>query len=169
VQCARALSPDEQIASRILLTAERALRRPDGSVVIQSQAGSLLLRRPPAALANPRGNVPSARAPAADRRLALRRGERAHPPARRSHGAPPAPLDDRVALGLRQRSADARRRGRTPAAGGVDPFPVCERGRSEAEQAIGRLVAGPIDTVLQRSGRLTLTGSGVTARLVPLT
>jgi hypothetical protein len=53
--------------------------------------------------------------------------------------------------------------------GAVDPFPVCERGRSEAEQAIGRLVAGPIDTVLQRSGRLTLTGSGVTARLVPLT
>ena len=53
--------------------------------------------------------------------------------------------------------------------GASDPFPVCERGRSEGELGVERLFAGSVSSRMERNGRLTLQGSGVTAQLEPLT
>lgn len=53
--------------------------------------------------------------------------------------------------------------------GPVDAFPICERGRSEAEVAIETLFAAPIAANMGQKGELTLVGSRVRAELAPLT
>jgi hypothetical protein len=53
--------------------------------------------------------------------------------------------------------------------GEVDPFPVCERGRSDAEEAMERLLSAPVAFRIGADGRLSLQGSGVVAELAPLT
>ncbi len=52
--------------------------------------------------------------------------------------------------------------------GASDPFPVCERGRSEGELALERLFEGAVVTKMGPDGRLTLQSAGITAKLEPL-
>ena len=169
VQCARALSPDEQIASRILLTAKRAVRRPDGAVIIGAEIGSLLLRRPPGALANPRGNAPPPERPPPIGAWRFVQVNGRTLPAAEGMELLLRPSTIEWRSGCVNEARTLRIEGERLLPGDVDPFPVCERGRSEAEEAVARLFSGPIDTRMQRSGRLRLSGSGLTAELVPLT
>jgi hypothetical protein len=169
VQCARALSPAEQMASRILLRAERGVSGPDDTVILESAVGSLRLRRPPGPLANPRGNVPPPeRPPLIGAWRFVQVNGRTLPP-----GGSMELLLRRPIIEWRSGCVNEARtlsvEGDRLLPGPIDPFPVCERGRSQAELAIARLTSGPILTTMQRSGRLTLTGSGITAELVPLT
>jgi hypothetical protein len=169
VQCTRTLSPMESILPRILLTAERVVRQADGSVLLSGQAGALVLRRPDGALANPRGEAPPPeRPPLIGAWRFVEVNER------------PLPAGGAIELLLRPPIIEWRSGcvnearmlmvdGDRLLPGPVDPFPVCERGRDETELAIGRMTSGPIVTRMQRNGRLSLSGSGVTAELVPLT
>jgi hypothetical protein len=139
-----------------------------GTVTVAGEAGSIVMRRPRGALANPRGNVPAPVTPPllGTWRLqsldgnGLRAGERIELLLR------PNRIEWRSGCVNESRALGSDRDRLLP--GEVDPFPVCERGRSEAERAMGRLSSGPITARTAADGRLTLNGSGVTAELEPL-
>lgn len=125
------------------------------------------LRRPQGALANPRGQAPSPALPptlgawrftSVDGRV-LAPGQEMELLLRPSH------LEWRS--GCVGEVRELRREESRLVPGASDPFPVCERGRSEAELAVGRLTEGVIDVRMARDGRVTLFGSGVTAALEP--
>lgn len=167
--CARGLSPNEQALAPILLAARRVERRPDGRIAISGPEGGLTMVRPVGALANPWGNAPPPPVPPAlgAWRLASIDGlELAE--------------SERIELLLRSHRIEWRsgcvnqgralhREGDRLLPGEIDPFAVCERGRTRAEEALGRLTSGPIIARMSPSGRLGLTGSGVDAEFVPLT
>lgn len=166
--CARGLSPNEQALVPILFAARRVERRPDGRVVISGPGGALTMVRPEGALANPWGNAPPPPVPPAlgAWRLASIDG--------RDLGS------ERIELLLRSHLIEWRsgcvnearaleREGDRLLPGEIDPYPVCERGRTPAEEALGRLTSGPVTARMSPSGRLGLTGSGVHAEFVPLT
>lgn len=168
-RCTRMLSPAEQVAPRILLTADRVTRRPDGALLLSGQAGSLVLRRPAAALANPRGQQPPPqRPPLIGAWRFLRVNGRDLPPNEGMELLLRPPVIE-WRSGCVNEVRTVSQDGERLLPGAVDPYPVCERGRDEAELAVGKLTSGPIDTRMQRNGRLSLSGSGVTAELVPLT
>jgi hypothetical protein len=170
VQCARALSPTEARLGPLLLNADRAVRQSDGTITLSGKAGALRLRRPAGALANPVGQTPP---PALPPLLGAWRFVRVQ--------GRDLPQGEQMELLFRPPFMEWRSgcvneaRGLTSVQDGrltlgpIDPFPVCERGRSEAELAVARLTSGPIQTSMQRDGRLRLDGSGITAELVPLT
>lgn len=169
VMCARARSPAERAAGPALLSASRVERRADGAVTLAGEQGALLLRRPPSAFTNPYGNSPPPPRPplvGAWRFVAV--------------NGRTLPEDERMELLLRPghiewrsgcvhdvRELTVDRDILRPNAS--DPFPVCERGRSQAEQAIERLLEALVVTRMSREGKLRLEGSGVTAELAPLT
>ena len=169
VQCARALSPDEQALPRVLLAARKVTPTAGGRATLSGPGGSLVIRRPSGPLSNPRRQVPPPRLPSAlgAWRVLSIDG--------RSLGAA-----EQIELLLRPHWIEWRsgcvnearilgRGGDGLMPGETDPFPVCERGRSPAELAMERLTAGAIATRMTPAGLLTLTGSGVTVELVPLT
>lgn len=168
VVCARTLTPAERKLGPLLLAAREVRRQEDGSVSISGSAGSLILRRPSGPLVNPRGEVPAPRVPpliGAWRFVSI--------------GGRPVPFADRMELLLRPHRLEWRsgcvsqaKELRVEAGrlipGEEDPFPICERGRSEAELAAERLFAGPVAARMGEDGRLRLEGSGIVAELEPL-
>lgn len=168
-QCARSLSPAERALAPVLLAANEVARAPDGTVQLSGSSGTIVMRRPAGALANPRGESPPPRLPpplgawtflSLDGRLV---------------GAGGA-----MELLLRPRHLEwrsgcvsevkaLRRAGGRLLPGAAEPHPVCERGRSDGERVAGRLFAGPVTVMMRADGRLRLTGSGATADLIPLT
>ena len=168
-QCARTRSPAEQMMGPLLLAAYQVSRERDVTVRLSGPAGAMTLRRPVGALRNPWGEAPPPRLPP------LLGAWRVTSVAGRT-----LPETEAMELVLRPQRLDwrsgcvnetrvlAREDGRL-LPGEVDPFPVCERGRSEAEIAVERLLAGAITALMARDGRLTLRGSGVIAELAPLT
>ncbi len=167
-QCARMRSPAERAIPSILLASSDVKRLGDGAVAISGRAGALTVRRPEGALRNPRGEAPPPRLP---------------PPLGawrfvRVNGRPLA-ADQAMELLLRPKHLEWR----SGCVSGVkelrqerdklvssdsDAFPVCERGRSEAERLAARLFAGTVAFQTDAEGRLRLQGSGVTAELDPL-
>lgn len=166
-QCARGLSPAEQALAPILFAARTVRHDPDGAVTVAGEAGSIVMRRPSGALANPRGQTPPPSLPpllGAWRLVALDGSE----------------VRERIELLLRPNHIEWRSGCVNEARvlrsdrdrllpGEVDPFPVCERGRSEGERVLERLLSGPVAARTAADGSLTLTGSGVSAELAPLT
>lgn len=168
-RCARALSPAERSLPAILFTASSVRREASGAVILTGDAGSVVLRRPAGALANPRGQAPS---PSLPPLLGAWRFERIHGTA--------LSVDQRAELLLRPRHIEWRSgcvhevratsvEGTTLLPGDIYPFPICERGLNEAEVALGRLFQAPVATQMSLDGRLALAGSGVRAELAPLT
>lgn len=168
-QCARALSPAEAALAPILLAARTVKPDAAGSVTLAGQAGSLVLRRPTGALANPYGQAPPPALPPllGSWRVLSLNGDALRP-------------DERVELLLRPNHIEwrsgcvnesrlLRRDGDRLIPGEVDPFPVCERGRSDAEDAMERLLSAAVAARIAADGRLSLQGSGVVAELAPLT
>jgi len=167
-QCARALSPAERAISSILLAASVVKRQRDGTVWLSGRAGALTIRRPQGALRNPRGQVPPPRVPpplgawrfvsmngrtlAADQAMELL--------------LRPMHLEWRSGCVSEVKELRRERDRLVPSAG--DGFPVCERGRSDAERLAERLFAGSIAFRMDPEGRLRLEGAGVTAELDPL-
>ncbi|MEA1014768.1 hypothetical protein [Sphingosinicella sp. LY1275] len=168
VQCARALSPAEAAMPAVLLGATDVQRQADGMVLVAGPRGSALLRRPEGALRNPRGQAPPPRVPpllGAWRFVSV--DGRALPPGEEMELLlRPSRLEWRSGCVSAVRAL--RRDGDTLRAGESDMFPVCERGRSEAERSAERLFAGSVTPRMAADGRLRLEGSGVTAELVPL-
>lgn len=167
-QCARALSSGEQAIGSVLFDASEVRRDATGAVALAGRAGIVTLRRPPGALANPRGQAPPPALPptlgawrfsSVDGRV-LAPGQEMELLLRPSH------LEWRS--GCVGEVRELGREGNRLVPGASDPFPVCERGRSDAELAVGRLVERAIDVRMMPDGRLTLKGSGVTATLEPL-
>ena len=167
-QCARALSPAEGALPRLLLAAREVRREEDGTVSLAGPAGTVTLRRPKGALANPRGQAPPPRVPpplgawrfvTVDGRT-LPPGEGMELLLRPSH------IEWRS--GCVSEVRELRSEGHLLLPGPSDPFPVCERGRSESERAAERLFGAPVAMRMAADGRLVLRGSGLTAELVPL-
>lgn len=168
IQCARALSPAESTLPPILLSGVDVKREADGSVTLSSREGRVSLRRPTGALRNPRGEAPVPRVrPLLGAWRFVSVNGRAVPP------------DEGVELLLRPKHLEwrsgcvsevreTRIEGDKLIPADVDPFPVCERGLSEAERSVGRIASGPFATRMRQDGRLRVQGSGVTAELVPL-
>jgi hypothetical protein len=168
VQCARGHSPAEQALPRVLLAA-REVRARNGRIVLSGPAGAMILHRPQGALRNPRGQAPPPKVPP------LLGAWRFTIVNNRT-----LPANERMELLLRPNRLEWRS-GCVSAAkaalidrnvlhpGEIDPFPVCERGHSEAELALDRLFEKPVVTRMEANGRLTLQGGGVTAELEPLT
>jgi hypothetical protein len=168
VQCARGRSPAEQALPRVLLAATEVKAR-GGKIILSGSAGTMILRRPEGALRNPRGEAPP---PATPPWLGAWRFTTVD-----KH---PLRADERIELLLRANRLEWRsgcvgeaREVRIDRdlvrPGEVDPFPVCERGRSQAELALDRLFARPVVTRMDANGRLMLEGAGATAELEPLT
>ena len=167
-QCARALSPAEQAISPLLLAAEAVERKPDGSVMLKGEGGALLLRRPAGVLPNPRGEAPP---PAVPPTLGAWRFVRIN--------GRPVPPGEAMELMLRPGRLEWRsgcvnevrslaRKGDALLSGPVDPFPICERGRSGMERAATRLFEAAVTASMTRDGSLRLEGSGIAAQLEPL-
>ena len=169
VQCARALSPAEQALAPILLAARTVTPGRGGTVALAGQAGTVAMRRPAGALANPRGQAPPPRTPPllGTWQLVALDGR-------------PLIADERIELLLRPGRIEWRsgcvnetrtlsRDRDSLILGEVDPFPVCERGRSPAERALETLLSAALKARTSADGRLTLQGSGVIAELAPLT
>lgn len=169
IQCARALSLAEQALPPILLAAREVKRGPGGTVTLTGEAGSIVMRRPASALANPRGQMPPPSAPpplGTWRVLALNsRGV----PANQGMEMLLRPHHIEWRSGCVNEGRALRRDRDLLLPGQVDPFPVCERGRSEAERAMERLLSGTIAARMAPNGRLVLQGSDVTAELAPFT
>lgn len=167
-QCARMRSPAERSIPSILLAASDVKRRGDGTVALSGRAGAMTIRRPQAALRNPRGEAPPPRVP---------------PPLGawrfvRVNGRTLAP-NQAMELLLRPKYLEWRsgcvsevralqREGGKLLPGDSDPFPACERGRSDAERLAERLFADTVAFRMDAEGRLRLQGSGITAELEPL-
>jgi hypothetical protein len=167
-QCARALSPAEQVLPPVLFGGGSVTRNADGSVTIAGPGGSLLLRRPSGALANPRGQTPPPPVPLLGAWQVLSvNGSRLADNERAELLLRPHHLEWRS--GCVNEARGLRREANMLLPGGIDPFPVCERGRSDAERGLEELTAGPIAARMAANGRLTLQGRGVTAELAPLT
>ncbi|WP_324750744.1 hypothetical protein SH591_04735 [Sphingomonas sp. LY54] len=167
-QCARALSPAEAAMPAVLLSATDVQRRQDGTVLLAGPRGSALLRRPEGALRNPRGQAPPPRVPLllGAWRFVSVDGRTVPPGEAMELLLRPTQLEWRSGCVSAVRAL--HREGDTLRAGESDMFPVCERGRSEAERSAERLFAGSVTTRMDADGRLRLEGSGVTAELVPL-
>jgi hypothetical protein len=168
VQCARALTPDEARIAPLLRSAREVSVR-GGIVSLTGPAGRLIIRRPSGALSNPRGEVPAPQTPpllGAWRFVAVN-GRTVLEGARMELLLRPHWLEWRSGCVSEVRELRIERGLLVP--GASDPFPVCERGRSEAELGLERLFAGRVASRMERNGRLTLQGSGVTAQLEPLT
>jgi hypothetical protein len=168
-QCARGLSPAEQALGPLLLAARDVKLGTEGAVTLTGRAGSITLRRPEGVLRNPFSQTPPPRIPPL---LGAWRFVRVDGQALSS--------THNMELLLRARHVEWRsgcvsevrllshdRNILTP--GEIDSFPVCERGRSEAEEAVGRLLADKVVIRMSEDGQLGLEGSGVTAELAPLT
>lgn len=167
-QCARALSTAESAMPPILLAALDVKREADGSVMLSGQEGKVILRRPPGALGNPRGQAPPPRVPpllGAWRFLSV-------------NGRTLLP-DESIELLLRPRHLEwrsgcvsevreMRSEGDKLIPGDSDLFPICERGLTEAERSASRLFTDTVATRMGQDGRLRVQGSGVTAELIPL-
>lgn len=168
VQCARALSPTESAMPSILLAAVDVKREADGSVMLSGRIGSVTLRRPSSALGNPRGQAPPPRVPPllGAWRFASVNGRTLLPDERMELLLRPGRLEWRS--GCVSEVKKLRSEGDKLILGDIDPFPICERGLSEAEQSASRLFIGTVVTRMGQDGRLSVQGSGVTAKLVPL-
>lgn len=169
VVCARTLTPAERKLGPLLLAAHNVERQPDGTVLISGPAGSLAVRRPAGPLANPRGEAPAPRLPpliGAWRFVSIA-GRPVVPGQQMELLLRPRAMEWRSGCVSEVRALDYRSERLIP--GEQDPFPVCERGRSEAEQAASRLFAGPVTPRMRQDGGLRLEGSGIVAELEPLT
>lgn len=168
-QCARALSPAEAAMPAVLLGATDVRRQADGRVLVAGPRGSALLRRPEAALRNPRGQAPPPRVPplVGAWRFVSVDGRALSPGEEMELLLRPSRLEWRS--GCVSDVRELHREGDSLRAGESDMFPVCERGRSEAERAVERLLSDGVAAQTSPDGRLRLQGSGVTAQLVPLT
>jgi hypothetical protein len=168
-QCARALSPAEQALPPVLFGGGSVTRNPDGSVTIAGPAGSLLLRRPSGALANPRGQAPPPPVPPllGAWQVVSVNGRRLPDNERAELLLRPHHLEWRS--GCVNEGRVLRREANMLLPGQIDPFPVCERGRSDAERGLEELTAAPIAARVTANGRLTLQGRRVMAELAPLT
>lgn len=166
-QCARGLTPAEQAAAPILLAARTVKHDPSGAVTVAGEAGSLVLRRPVGALANPHSQTPPPKTPPllGAWRLATLGGREVRE--RIELLLRPTRIEWRSGCVNESRALRSDRNRLLP--GEVDPFPVCERGRREGEKAMERLLSGPVEARTSADGRLRMSGSGVTAELVPLT
>ena len=168
VQCARTLSPAERAIPPILLASSEVRRRSDGSVVLSGGAGALTVRRPSGALRNPRGASPPPRVPPAlgAWRFVKVDGRTIAPAHTMELLLRPKHLEWRS--GCVSEVKTLGREADTLVLSDSDAFPVCERGRSEAERLAERLFSGKVAFRMGAEGRLRLRGSGVTAELDPL-
>jgi len=169
VQCARALSPAEQALPRIFFAATDVERVGQNAISISGPSGALLLRRPSGALRNPRGQSPAPRTPLllGAWRLVSIDGRAVQPAERVELLLRPRHLEWRS--GCVHEVKELQVEGYVLHPGETEPFPVCERGRSEAERSLGKLFKAAVTADMMENGALTLHGSGVAAAFQPLT
>ena len=168
VQCARALSPAEGTLGPLLLTARTVKPEADGGVVVAGSAGAMTIRRL-GVLPNPGGEAPPPRVPPllGAWRVLVIDGRRLNEYSQRMELLlRPAHIEWRS--GCINSTKTLTLDGATLIPGEAEPFPVCERGRTEAEDAMSRLLDRPIAARMEHDGGLGLSGSGVAAELAPL-
>jgi hypothetical protein len=167
--CTRGLTSRERVLGPLLLAAQKVTVAKDGTISLLGPAGTLTARRPAGPLRNPRAYFPAPRLPpllGAWRFVSV--------------NGRMLPASQRMELLLRPRYLEWRsgciHEARQLAAtdnrlipGEIEPLGVCERMETEAEKAVGRMVANPVAIRREQDGRLRLHGSEVTAELEPLT
>lgn len=168
-QCARGLSPAEQALPRIFFAASEVKHEGPDRISISGPSGSVTAQRPEGVLRNPRGNRP---APAMPLLLGAWRfvtidGRTLEPAQRMELLLRPRHVEWRSGCVSEVRYLHVE--GNVLHPGENEPFPVCERGRSPAELSAGKLLDDPVTARMREDGALTLSGSGVTAELQPLT
>lgn len=169
VKCARTLTPAERELGPLLLAAREVTPTGNGTITLSGPRGSLTARRPSGALNNPRGEAPPPSVPpllGAWQFVSIE-GRPLPSAARMEMLLTPNRIEWRS--GCVNEARELRRGRDVLLPGKVDPFPVCERGRSPSERAAERLFAGSIAARMSRDGSLTVQGSGVVAELAPLT